>query len=649
MSYILDPENGDIVIGGWANGVGASPYSGLTDMRSVNPLSIPGEVSDSFSTKSVIKAPSATITSTTGTNLLLIPTEQNIESYQWITFTSVGGSGLSTNTPYFLFFFGTSGGNYEYQLYSTFKGVSPVSITTGATVTFSTIVPGLPKFFQKSKSNNFMLDSNGRVWSDLGTTGTGGGPTTSSWVYIGNLTDTSSNGNGLLLFTTVHNATGGSGSGAPPTFDEWLFVWRNSQIDYTPISSGVSLSTIAWTNGWNYQLTTGTTTGHTNYLNTASGVNNPHPTLVTPDSRANFLDGNFIGNFYQNVPSGTGTYVGFNPSVGGTWTPQTITAVMPVNEVGQCLAFVNTFLLVGGLNNIIYPWDILATDNTYSTPLIMLPETGIANIVTVGNNGYIFAGNRGNIYITNGSQASPYKKVPDHISGQIEPLFTWGGATFNKKRLYFGIQATNQAGGTMPAYGGVWCIDLDSGALWNCNQLSYGTYEGYTSAIGVVGNSGVDGASPSVGYGLVMGWSDGVSPTYGVDISIASPYTGGQSWITSDLIPVGTLLQLMTPTQVELKLSTPLVSGESIQIKIGSYLDMSYASFVSVGTMTYSATGQNLAWNSSSNGGFPIENLQWCILQAILTSVASNPSYNRITELRIIGATAKVTSYSSLE
>ena len=48
--YNVDPQNGDIVISGFENGIGDSPYSGLTDMRNINTVSIPGEADVNFST-----------------------------------------------------------------------------------------------------------------------------------------------------------------------------------------------------------------------------------------------------------------------------------------------------------------------------------------------------------------------------------------------------------------------------------------------------------------------------------------------------------------------------------------------------------------------------------------------------------------------
>ena len=725
MAYTIDESNGDIVIGGFQNGIGDSPYSGISDAKGVNISSIASEASVAFSTQSILQAPntgSQTTSVLASGGLLLIPTALAVESYQWVIFTSVGTSGLSLATPYFIFYYGTSEANTEYTLYTTFEGSSAVTISNNSAVTWYTIAPSAINFFDKSLGNNFALDSNGRVWSDLALTGTGGGISTSSWTYIGNTTLTNASGNGMVVYRTVHDGTGGSTT--PPTVDETLFVFRNSAIDYLPLTSGGANATpYTWNYGWN--PATGTTAQST-YLHTLGGQPNPHHAIVAPDNRVYFTDANFIWCFYQNVPLPGNNYVGFSPTnsgqifaltqnlylnavaavlssswsrssgvylatfsdneqryvtftngstaiswttgltgavnaniqVGTSYTFSTYT-ILPFNDTAQCLAFLNQYILIGGKNNIVYPWDL--TSPTYSTPLIQLPETNIQAMITVGQNGYIFAGNRGNIYQTNGSQASFYKKVPDYISNQVEPIFTWGNlassigvspqcVAYNKNRLYFGISGSYQAGSNVSNYGGLWCLDLTSNALYQQQQMSYGTWNGFISALSSDTVKSLYG--PTFGFGLMMGWSDGSGNNFGVDVDIKTPYTNSHSWITSDIIPIGTLLKPTTPLQFEIKLSKPIVSGETAQILIGSYLDTSYASFQSAGTMTYSAGQPNISYNTSANltnPGSPIEQMQWLVVQVILTSVSSNPSYCRLTEIRILGAGIKQSALYNIQ
>jgi len=82
--------------------------------------------------------------------------------------------------------------------------------------------------------------------------------------------------------------------------------------------------------------------------------------------------------------------------------------------------------------------------------------------------------------------------MPDHLSGTVEPYYTWGGAMSNKNQLYFSLFALNNDSSANTNYGGVWAIDLDSkygyggftsGILRMVNQLSYGTYAGYATGM----------------------------------------------------------------------------------------------------------------------------------------------------------------------
>ena len=92
MAWTVDPQNHDIVISGFENGIGDSPYSGLTDMRSVNPISITGETSVSFSTKSVFLCPHIQNNTTgslitVGGNGFEAPIALGLEGNQYITFS----------------------------------------------------------------------------------------------------------------------------------------------------------------------------------------------------------------------------------------------------------------------------------------------------------------------------------------------------------------------------------------------------------------------------------------------------------------------------------------------------------------------------------------------------------------------------------
>ena len=85
-------------------------------------------------------------------------------------------------------------------------------------------------------------------------------------------------------------------------------------------------------------------------------------------------------------------------------------------------------------------------------------------MITVNTNTYLFAGNRGRIYVTNGSQAELFKKIPDHLSGTVEPYYIWGAIGYSQNQLYFGFQA-QQNNGSILQSGGLWALDITTGAL----------------------------------------------------------------------------------------------------------------------------------------------------------------------------------------
>src|SRR5260221_842283 len=90
-------KNGDIVISGLDKGIGDNPYSGLTDARSVNPLSIPNEASVSFSSATVTGAnvyPAATAAADGAGNILVtgLTAGHLLEVGQAIIFSGSTGS-----------------------------------------------------------------------------------------------------------------------------------------------------------------------------------------------------------------------------------------------------------------------------------------------------------------------------------------------------------------------------------------------------------------------------------------------------------------------------------------------------------------------------------------------------------------------------
>lgn len=614
MAFHIDPNNGDIIIDGFQNGVGDSPYSGLTDLRNINIISVPGEGSINFSTQLV--TPSQTITAGTvssansGNNTITFTGAPGLANGMAVTFSASTISGVSTNTIYWIN--GLTGGptTFTASLYTDYDPPdSIVTISGTGTGTFSIVKVNQPHYFARESGGGtdlttWCIDALGQVWSNLGTPG-------GTWVYTGNKVPDSNHtaGNGLLFY----EASDGTG---------YLFVFHNSSIDVASSTTGYET--------WNYQWdpVAGSFGSYsatpTRVLKTPSALSYSHEAFVAPDSKAYFCDLNWVGEFFQLVPT-----TPFDPSNNATYVFSE-TELLPVTEWGNCINFLGTNILVGANTNKIYVWD--AFDTTFSY-IILLAENFVAKMVTVNTNTYIFVGNRGRIYLTNGSQATLYKKMPDHVSGTIEPYYQWGGATFNKNQLYFSALVTTNGGTANTNYGGLWAINLDNGAIRLTNKLSYGTYAGFASAI--ISNIGL----PQVfnpfstitnppGSGLFIGWDNG-SSNYGIDGTVSTLYQSGESVIISDMLPIGTAVQPTTPLQFEYKLSTPLIAGETIALQVASSLN---GSFTTIGT-TSTAVLSEIFPNTT-------QEFQWLLVKTILTAgTSATPTYNRLTQIRVKGAT----------
>lgn len=331
--------------------------------------------------------------------------------------------------------------------------------------------------------------------------------------------------------------------------------------------------------------------------------------------------------------TGNQFFTTFYPLTGGetaiTYTLQRLN--LPYFETAQCMAELGNTVVIGCSGNVLYPWDQVSP-----TPgdLIPLPENNTQTMLTVNNILYVFSGQKGNIYITNGSSAALALKVPDYCAGipgtpntYIEPYFSWGGASYIRGRVYFSIldQTATKSGNC----GGIWSfvptqnffIGQDTGqSLRLENQSSYGTYSGVCPVI--VRNENQIAISPqywSSWYSSIM------SPTYGIDYTDTIPQ---QAIIETDLVPTGTMLKNETFAQLEYKLSSPLASGDSVSL---FYRQNSTDSFMACSSIR-TINAPSLSGYASAN----FQSGQWIQLRAILTPLSSSSSsFIRLKELRI--------------
>lgn len=403
----------------------------------------------------------------------------------------------------------------------------PITTSTQSGATMQSPIHDATQYAAGSAVAYYMLDSASKVFKATSISGT--------WTYL----------------STSNTATGADANNQGLAYWKgYLFKFRSGKIDYLAGGAGT------WVSGWD--PATGSTT--------ASNVIVPditHYALVSQDDALYFCNGSGVGSILEVAgttfdPTNTATY-----SFAGGATGSTNALNLPTYDTAQSIAEQGTQLLVGGSLNAIYPWDRLSTSFNYP---IFIGDSYIKRMVTVNTNVYVFPGNtngRGRIYVTNGSQVNLFYKIPDYLFGEQDPYFEWGDAIYHRNNIIFGFFIGKNSGSGVITDSGigashVWAIDLDTNAFRGISRLT--TSNSAYSASSLIASVG---SSPGFAFAVgarVAGGGDGILGYSGTTSGI------GTSTIITDLIPVGTLFEKRTFTQVEFKLRTPLASGESITI-----------------------------------------------------------------------------------
>lgn len=588
MSYRFEKTAAgvDIVIDGFEDGIADSPYEGIADMRNMNIISSPKQASVAFATTAITLPPAGYISiafsSDSTTDIFTTASTAGFYTGMAVTIVTVSGagSGIAGTTYYVSNITATT-----FKLYSDLSVALVLDVTTSRTGTFTVQTFGSPIDSVSSPSTTF--DSTGRNQKNTFVMTTDG----LAW-YI---RPSGAQINTVQFLGNLLHSTAGTPNYGIAVFKNYLFIFQQQVIDYMPLTAlGAVNPSGAWIYAW--QATSPSPTGHR--------------AISATDDALYFCNAKNVGSVLE-IAGAT-----FNPATPATYTYNATALALPSFDKSTCLSQLGTTLLIGGVQNFIYPWDRISTSFTY--PLICA-ENFIACIVSTNSSAYIFAGNRGRIYITNGANVEEYKKIPDYLSGTVDPYYTWGWGIYWKDQLYFTFSATDNAGVAISNFAGLWAIDIESEKkpLRLTNSLSYGTYAGTVPTIVNMG-----GISPT-GDGIYACW---VNSTGGIDYTSNTPYTSLQPYIDTELIPVGTFLTKKTFQNVEWKVAKPLVTGESISIYYRVNLT---DSFTLLGTTTTAGL--------LSDQPYPVtfETSQWLQFRVVTSSTATNPSYVPLTELRL--------------
>lgn len=589
-------EGNDLVIDGFEQGLADAPEKGIAFMRNVNLVSIPGEASVNYAMSAVNTIPAVdtglSCTFAASTDIVTFVGAPTLYTGMSVTFGSTTG-GVTAGTLYWITALSSTTG----KLYTNIFRNQLVDLTSNVSNTYSLTPMGrlVQKTLDFYNKNEFFLDDNGRAWW-VNSSG--------NLTYLGNTTLTSAHGNGMCVL------------------GKYLFVFRDSAMDYFLLTDLTSTSAPTWVYGWNsYSLTSDSSTGYSHYA------------INAQDNGMYFCNGQtiqsvlVIGNTIFD-PSQAPPAASYTASMD---TTAGYALVLPTVDRATCLAELGTNILVGGIQNKVYPWDRVST--SYNYPLI-LGESYTTRMVTTNSSTYVFAGNRGRIYVTNGANVMLFKKIPDHIvqifgsTNGLDPYFTWKDAIYWKNQIYFSFEAAKNDGTVITNMGGLWAIDVSMNIMMTPTAVALrmvNTMSGGSALVPSVIAPNIRTNTPG-GSGVYAGWYSTVITGYGLDVTTSTPYTnsgiGGE--IYTDLIPVGTFIAPTTFTEVEFKFAKPMVSGESIRI---SARQSNSDSWTVLGT-----TSTTVLSNIESMG---TENAQWMQFYVELFSTASSPSLLPLTQIRL--------------
>lgn len=646
MAYRYEKnENGeyDLVIDGFEDGIADSPYEGITAMRNININYLKGGTYINYKRQRInTVGGSQSFTSVGNDNTLSASLVLNI-----------GDAVVISGTTYFV----SSVIGLVFQVSTTLGG----SATPVGSGTVSLVTMGRPKYVTRSSGTagqsirTYILDDNGRVWQDSGTQAVTSFPyfvlltgnNTSGavgygiaywsnylFVFKGSAIEVCGNGTGTSGITSANwaninssgyfatNVTAEPLTAAPSPGDTTLTLaspWGYSSGFYqVDIGGGLQFIGGTFTNGSDTVVLASPVTATTiideiNIKVFPSGAGE-HMALAATDNKLYFCNNNYVGAI--STPAG----MIFDITDFSTIRVNYAALSLPTTETSVWLAELGVNLLVAGINYI-YPWD--RTSTSYSIPLPI--NENISRMINILNIVYVFAGQKGNIYTTNGYSISLLKKIPDSFLGDdIDPAWTFGGMMFHRYKLTFGASGLASDSSRIT---GVFSIDLTNNALNFESQNSFGLSANGQDATNILVdlNAQVITSSSYNPDRYYSAWYNGTNG--GVDYNNTIPWGNYEAVIETDLVPVGTFLQTKTFLSAEFRLDKPMATGDRIKL---SARDGISGSYIPVGETTTNVM-------SDIYTPLALQNFQWLQFKIERTGSQSSgvSTYVRLREVRI--------------
>jgi hypothetical protein len=502
---------------------------------------------------------------------------------QPIRFATTGAlpTGITANTNYYVSSAGLTDGSFQISTNYT-NAVAGTSINTSGTQsgtqTYQALAGGWP--IRNNTSGSFV-------------TALAAGATTG---IINTVPDSNNIGRGVWGMPTGAYVFRIDLVGGTQQYVVANVEWGSPNVSFFPPLNKPTINTATFVAYWNGNV------GQSDVQHMSITAANDGNMYFTNAANLGALTLNLNQIFSKNEPASSTFYANILS------LPPTETAVW-ITELKNQLIVMTKFRLYG--------WDLFS--QYYSNPVPM--DEQITKGINILNKLYIWAGNKGNIYQSDGYSVARYAKMPDYLTGAtIDPAWTVGGLMQHRQKPYFQMTAKNGQTGTN-IVSGIFSLDLDTGALVMENQFSGGLNPAGMTGGGLL----IDNPSLSVNY-------DNYYSAYGATSSVVeyndtTLYSSNEAAIETDIVPIGTALQPKTYGSAEFKLDRPLQSGDSISLYARKSLSDSYTLIGTTTTAVLSEGFQNI----------PFENWQWIQFKVTVSynPTATSSSFVPIREIRI--------------
>lgn len=221
----------------------------------------------------------------------------------------------------------------------------------------------------------------------------------------------------------------------------------------------------------------------------------------------------------------------------------------------------------------IFPWDKTSAD--FEIPIKLYEDGDYQGwqAVVIGLKAYIHCGKRGQWYVTNGTEAVKFARLPASVTDLVasSTVLYPDAADVVNGLIYFGI-STNSTQTNL----GIYSLNPETGAI-NFEHIISQNVDGTSAELDITSIKSLGNKQ------FLCTWGDvDASPTYGADKVDTNRYTTDLAYLISPFLRVGNINNKKSISTFEVQLTKPLASGDSVKL--------------------YYRTAQNGSWLSVNNG-----------------------------------------------